>query len=173
MIMKLLLCHELLLKTSGHMFASHAINDGCLVVLACFTTASIKASSLGVQPSECRMQTAKTRLPPRTFTHAPAILPSLEPTQPPFFFANNCSKSAVDCHTETLPDVCVRSSLPAFSPIILAASAANLHPCLASLLNCFSHSSFFIMCLIPKKMAKTPLYLFICFLSVLHAEPFS
>ena len=37
------------------MFASHATNQKCLEVFACFTTASSKASFLGVQNSECQV----------------------------------------------------------------------------------------------------------------------
>ena len=59
------------------MFASHAINHGCLVVLACFRTASSRASFLGVQPAECQKHTEKTRNRPLTCTHAWGILPSL------------------------------------------------------------------------------------------------
>ena len=43
------------------MFASHAINQGCLVTFVCFTTASSNASFLGAQPSECECYTEKTR----------------------------------------------------------------------------------------------------------------
>ena len=39
--------------------------------------------------------------------------------------------------TKTPPNVCLQSSLPAFSSVILAAPAATHHPCCASLLNCF------------------------------------
>ena len=59
------------------MFASHAINHECLVVLACFRTASSRASFLGVQPAECQKHTEKTRNRPLTCTHAWGILPSL------------------------------------------------------------------------------------------------
>ena len=45
--------------------------------------------------------------------------------------------------TKTPPDVCVRSSLLAHSSVILAASAANRHPCFACLL-----------CATPKKISK-------------------
>ena len=49
--------------------------------------------------------------------------------------------------------------------MILAASAASLHPSFASLLNCSSISSFLSLCSIPKKISH--------FLSVLHADPLS
>ena len=49
--------------------------------------------------------------------------------------------------------------------MILAASAASLHPSFASLLNCSSISSFLSLCSVPKKISH--------FLSVLHADPLS
>ena len=52
----LLLNHKLFLESS------------CLVVFTCFTTASIKASFLGVHPSECPKYAAKTCIPPLTLT---------------------------------------------------------------------------------------------------------
>ena len=52
----LLLSHKLFLESS------------CSVVLTCFTTASIKASFLGVHPSECPKYAAKTCIPPLTLT---------------------------------------------------------------------------------------------------------
>ena len=65
--------------------------------------------------------------------HAWVILPSLPgidsvasssaPTTAPKFLSTA---------TKTPPNVCLRSSSPAFSTVILAASAANLHPSLAS-----------------------------------------
>ena len=88
----------------------------------------------------------------------------------PFFCSHNCSQVAVDC-TKTPPDVCVRSSLLALSSVILAALAANLHPFLASLLNCSSISSFLNLCSIPKKTSKVPLYPLMYFLFALPTEP--
>ena len=43
-----------------------------------------------------------------------------------------------------------------FSSVILAASVANLQPCLACLLNCSSISSFLILCSTPMKISKVP-----------------
>ena len=43
------------------------------------------------------------------------------------------------------------------SSVILAASAANLHPSLASLLNCSSISSFLSLCSIPNKISHSTL----------------
>ena len=54
---------------------------------------------------------------------------------------------------KTPPDECLRSSLPTFSSVILAASAANLHHSLASLLKRSSISSFLNLCSIPKKLS--------------------
>ena len=51
----------------------------------------------------------------------------------------------------------ILTACPALSSVILAASAANLHPSLASLLNCCSISSFLILCSIPKKTYADPL----------------
>ena len=51
------------------MLASYATNHGCLVTF-CFTTASSRASFLGVQPSECQTYIEKARTPPLTLTHA-------------------------------------------------------------------------------------------------------
>ena len=74
---------------------------------------------------------------------------------------------------KTPPDVCLRSTLLASSSVIRAASAARLHPCFASSLNCSSISSFFILCSAPKKMSKVPLYLLMYLFSVLHVDPFN
>ena len=139
------------MRSSGHMFASRAINHGCLVVLTCYTTASIKASFLGVQPSECQKYTANTRIPPRTCTHDWAIDPSF--------------------------DMTVLSSLPMTAPKLLSTATktrpANLQLCLASKLNCSSIASFLILCSTPRKISEVPLYLLKNFFSIHHAEPLS
>ena len=57
--------------------------------------------------------------------------------------------------------------------MILAASAASLHPSFASLLNCSSISSFLNLCSVPKKISNVPLYLLMYFLSALQADPLS
>ena len=57
---------------------------------------------------------------------------------------------------QRLPNVRSQSSLPALSSVILAASAANLHPCFASLLNLSFVSSFLILCSITKKIRAPP-----------------
>ena len=61
------------------------------------------------------------------------IAPSSAPTTAP---------KLLSTATKTPPDVCLLSSVTAFSSVILAGSAANLHPSLASLSNCSSISSF-------------------------------
>ena len=86
-------------------------------VLAFFRAAFIRGSFLGVQPSECQKYTEKT------FARAWAILPSLlgigpivpssTPTTAPRLLSNA---------TKTPPDVCLRSSLPAVSSVILSDS---------------------------------------------------
>ena len=86
-------------------------------VLAFFRAAFIRASFLGVQPSECQKYTEKT------FARAWAILPSLlgigpivpssTPTTAPRLLSNA---------SKTPPDVCLRSSLPAVSSVFLSAS---------------------------------------------------
>ena len=149
------------------MFASHATTHGCLVAVACFNTASNKASFSGVQPSQCQKYTEKTRKPPLTFTHAWAMFPSLpeiEPIAPSS--APTTAPRLLSTATKTPPDVRFRSSLLALSSVILAASAANFHPFFASQLNCSSISSFLNLCSIPKKISHFPLYLFMYFLSV-------
>ena len=67
---------------------------------------------------------------------------------------------------------CLRSSQLAFLSVMVTASAADLHPCLASLLNYSSISSRLILCSIPKKMSKAPLYHLVYFLSEHQAEPY-
>ena len=143
------------------MFASQAISHGCPVVLTCFITASINASFLGVQPSECLQFSAKTRIPPLTFTHAWAILPSfpgIDVTAPSS--VPTTAPRLLSIATKTPPDVCLRSSLLAFSSVIPTASAA--HP-----------SFFLILSSTPKKISKASLYLLTYFFSVFHAETFS
>ena len=76
----------------------------------------------------------KNHIPSRTFTHAWAGLPSFHgiyvtaPSSLP-----TTGPRLLSTATKT-PDVCFGSSLLAFSSVILAASAANLHPCLHNLL---------------------------------------
>ena len=152
-------------KSSGHMFASHATNHGCLVTVACLTTASSKASFLGVPPSECQKYTEKTRRPPLTFTYAWAILPwlpwieSIAPSSAP-----TTAPRLLSTATKTPPDVCLRSSVPALSSVILVAFAANIHPSLASLLNCSSST--------PSRPIEqgTPQYFGSFFISVLSSS---
>ena len=125
--------------------------------VALLRTASNKASFLGVQPSECQKYTEKTRNPPLMFTHAWAILPSLPeiktivPSSAP-----TTAPRLLSTTTRTPPDVCFRSSQLALSSVILAASAANIYPSFASLLNCSSLSSFLILYSIPKKISHFP-----------------
>ena len=132
------------------------------------------SSFLGIQPSECQMYTEKTRNPPLTFTHDWAILPSvpgidtIAASSPP-----TTAPRLLSTATISPPEVCLRSSLPAVSSVILAASAANLHPSLTSLLNGPSISSFLILCSAPKKISYFPLYLLMYFFSVLQAAPLS
>ena len=84
------------------------------------------------------------------------------------FISKNRSMAAM-----TAPYVCLQSSLPAFSSVIIAVSAANLHPCIASLLKFSTISSFLSLCSIPKNMSYETLYLSMHFFSVFHAEPLS
>ena len=158
-------------KSSGLMLASHAISHGCFVVRVLFSTASSRASFLDYHPSECQKQTEKIRSPTLTFTQAWAILPSFPSIAPSS--APTTAPRLLSTATKTSPDVCLRSSSPAISLVTLAALAANLHPSVASMLNCYSISSFINQCSIPKKTSKGPLYLLVYFLSVLQAKPFS
>ena len=167
MIMFLFFVSQVLLLIFWLLVGIARYQPRCLVILACFTTTTISASFLGVHPSGCQKYTAKTRIPPLTFTHAWAMLPSfpgIDVTAPSSL--PTTAPRLLSIATETPPDVCLRSSL-------LAASAANLYLCLASLLNCSSISSLLILGSIPKKMSKVPLYLLIYFVSVLQAEPFN
>ena len=94
------------------------------------------------------------------------FIPAIDVTAP-------SSLSATAPKLQYPPDVCLRSSLLAFSSVTLAASAANLYPCMVVLLSCCTISFFLILCSIPKKMSKVPsVYLLTYFCSVHHAEPF-
>ena len=104
-------------KSSGFMLASQATNQGCLVVLACFTTASIQASFL---PRPSFRMSENYHKNPHTSSH---IHPCLGDSLTSW---DRCDLIA----TNTPSDVCFRSSLPALSSMIRAASAAFLHPCL-------------------------------------------
>ena len=157
--MCLLLCHRLYLKSSEFLLASQATNFGCLVVLACCTTASISASFLGVHPSECQMYTAKTRIPPVTFTHGRFFVHFLGWTGPIRFPCRSMLPSSCRLLQKKPPDVCLRSSLPALSSVILAASAAHLHPFVDSLMNCSYIPTLLILCSMPKNMSNVLLYL--------------
>ena len=159
-----LLNQRLFSTSSGHMSASHAINHGCLVVFACCKTASSRASFLGVQPSECQKYTEKT---PQTSSDVHRCLgnssfvsrdriycPSSAPTTVP---------RSLSAAKKTSPDVCFRSYLLALLSVILAASAANLHPSLASLLNSSSIFCFLNLCSFPNKISHFPLFLLMYF----------
>ena len=143
------------------MFASHSINQGCLVNCDCFTTGSSRASFLGVQPSECHKYTEETRGPPRTFTHAWAILPSLPGIES---IAPSCAPTTapklLSIATKTPPHVC-------FSPRLLQISILSW----LLFLNCPSVSAFIILRSNLKKISHSPLCLLIYFFSVLHADP--
>ena len=65
--------------------------------------------------------------------------------------------------TKTPPNVCLQSSLLAFSSVTLAASAAHLHHSLVSLLNCSLHLLLPHPVLNSKKMSRVPLYLIMHF----------
>ena len=138
------------------MLALHATSQGCLVGFDCLTTASISASFLGGHPSQCQKYTAKISFPGIDMTDPS----SLSTTAP----------KSLSSATKTPLHACLQFSLLAFSSVILAASAANLHPCYTSLWNCSSISSFPILLSIPKKMRKVPLYLVMYFFSVLYAD---
>ena len=88
-----------------------------------------------------------------------------------FFFSHNCSQVTVDRLKDS--SLTYASDPHCLSPVIVAASAVNLHPSLASLLNYSSISSFLDLCSCPKKISHLPLCLLIFFLSLLHADPFS
>ena len=124
-----------------------ATSQRCLVVLACVTTASINASFLGVHPSECQKLIAKASTPPLIFTHVWAILPSFEGVDMPAPSLSNTAPRLLSIARVTPPDMCLRSLLFAF-PI----------------------SSLLMLCSIPKKKSKVPVYLPTYFSSVNHAE---
>ena len=147
--------------------ASQATNQGCLVLLACFTIASTTASFLGVHHSECRKYMVKTRVPPLTFTHAWA-LHSQRWTY--LVLLDNCTPHYCRLLRKFLSTCACERAL---SSVILAASAANLHPYFTSVLNCSFISSFLIPCSITKKTSNVPLYLLVYFFTVHHAEPLS
>ena len=130
------------------MFASHAINHGRLVcphlLRHRFHQGLIPRGPAFRVPENME----KTRIPPRTFTHAWAIIPSLLgiDSNAPSYLPITAAR-LVSTATNTPSDVCLRSSPLAFSSVILTASAADLHPCLALLLKCssllfFPHSVF-------------------------------
>ena len=98
-----------------------------------------------------------------TFTHAWAILPSFPVTDSMVpSSAPTTAPRLLSIATKTPTDVCLRSSSPAASSVIPAALDANLHPSLASLLNCSFSLSFLYLCSIPKKISNVPLYPFAC-----------
>ena len=143
-----------------------------LVASTYFTTALSKASFLGVQPSEYQNHTNKNRIPPRTFTHHWATLPALpgiDSTAPSS--VPTTAPKLLSTATKT-PDVRLRSSVPAFLSVILAASAANLHPFFGFFVELLLHLFFPHSVLYSKEKIKcTFAYLLMCFLSVLHADP--
>ena len=103
-IMCRLLNRRLFLVSSGHMFASQAINHGCLVVLTCATSASIQASFLGVHSSECRKCTAMLG---QFFLRFSGMDVTCS-----FFFATDCAPD-LSIATKTPTDVFLPSHLSA------------------------------------------------------------
>ena len=106
-------------------------------------------------PSVCQKYTAKTRISPLIFTLAwavHALFARMDATAPSSL--STTAPRSLSVATKTPPDVCLQSSLLARSSVILAASAANLHPRLVSLLNCRSISSSFILCSIHRKRCR-------------------
>ena len=75
--------------------------------------------------------------------------------------------------TKTPPDECLRSSVPAFSSVVLAASAANLHPCLAFFVEMPVHLFLPHFVLISEEHVNVPLYHLENFFSMHHAAQFS
>ena len=117
--------------SSALMSASHAISHGCFVVRSSFQH-RFHGGFVSRRPSACQKYSEKIRNPPLAFTHAWAILPSfpgidsIAPSSAP-----TTAPRLLSIATKTLPGVCLRSSSPALSSVILAALAANLHPSLA------------------------------------------
>ena len=124
-------------------------------------------------PQNTRRRPRRYAIPHLTFNQSWAILPSFPGIAQSLPLPPTTAPKLLSIATTTPPEVCLRSSSPAVSSVILAALAANLHPSFASLLNYSSIFPFLNLCSIPKKVSKVPLYLLICFLSVLQVEPFS
>ena len=105
----------------------------------------------------------KTRIPPRTFTQAWVILPSLPgidataPSSSPTTVPRLLSTA-----TKTPPDVCLRSSLLALSSVIISASAAKSPSFLGFSVELLIHFLLPQSVLNPKKRYRTFLDIFSC-----------
>ena len=126
-------------------FLSHKLflESSCSVVLTCFTTASIKASFLGVHPSECPKYAAKTCIPPLTLTTLERC--SLHSQGWTKQLRCLCRPLLPDCcrlRQRLTLDVCLRSSLPSFSTVILTASAAKSPSLLGQFVELLLHLFF-------------------------------
>ena len=143
------------------MCTSHAINNGCLVTFTRFIAASSKASFLGPNPHSAK---STLRKPAHSLAHLPTprqFYPRCLGLIQLLASVTTIAPRLLSTATNNPPDVCLRSSLLALTSVIL--TAANLQPCLASVLNCSSISSLLNLCSMSKKISHVPLYLIVCF----------
>ena len=91
-------------KSTGLVLASHAASHGCFAALALFSTASRRASFLGVHP--CARLFAAKHSHTSTYIHpnlGNSTLVSWDGRNCSFFSSsNNCSQIAVHCHKKHL-----------------------------------------------------------------------
>ena len=138
--------HKRRWKPLGSMVASHATNQKSLVVLACFTT--INASCLGVPPSECQKNHRKN--PQSSSGHDWANRPSCPRKRLDGSFFQPQPEAAFNRQRDSTRRVL--AILTACIPVgEYAASAANLHPCFATLLNVSSISFVLSLVLDPEE----------------------
>ena len=114
----------------------------------------------------------KDSIPPRTFTHTCAILPSVPGIDTTADASLPITVSRfLPISAKTPHDVRLRPSLLTFSSMILAAAAADLQ--LSFFVELLFHLFYPPCCAHLQKTSYVPAYLLMCFFSVLYAEQFS
>ena len=166
--------HKLRWKSSGSVVASHATNQGCLVVLACFTTTTINASCLGVPPSECHKYTAKpsvllwqTRILERVVPHFQAT----DVNAPSFFVDDNPEANINRQRDSTRRVLAIHTACTRWCVLVRLLQTAILAS--PFFLNLSSISSLLSLCSIPKKKSYVLLYLTMYKFSLLQGKPLS
>ena len=131
--------HKLFLNASWSMWRRKPPTRDAWVVLACFTTTSIKASLLGVLPSECQKYTAKKKPHTSWYIHPCLSYSSFIPKSgrnSSSFFVCHCSQVAVNCHKYSTMCTHGHPHISSHRPL-KASSHPAVHIHVSPILTCF------------------------------------